>query len=516
MVLALGAVQPYRRGRYECHPFGYYLSAMRYFDRFAIRDGLEPIQDLLLISRFGIYHHIGTSVWAITRLCVRMCVEQGLHKQQEVVSSSTGEHDLLQEQLRRRVFWVCYMMDRYSSITLNRPFAISDDDIEVGMVADADDEYLDEMNLRQDGGGVVVPRFDDLTGGSSSSSSKPSPATEMSAFIACVRLRQISSRIHRYFADTLHAQISTAAAGRHEPFLATGHIHVALRRFLDELERWRASAPIYDAPQCLFERAEWYDLQRAREVFNLLRRVLDVAPKRRDNGGAAALVPPKSLLAECQSSAVTVIELYSDMYARSIATYTRSYFQMMFTAGLSLLYCGSVLAARTEPSQVEACGRALEQCRVTLTQMTVDLPDARHYVAVFEALFRHISRNLKLNHVSNNVAYAEHIGVSAAENSELGAQHASGYQFPYAEQQQHQQQQHHYLRDGAGGIDPMYAMSIPAVMGDGNSNYLSAEGLSVIDSGMWNWDVLNDEALWNVGQYVIGDPSADFGIYDPS
>lgn len=497
MVLALGSVHPYRRGQHQRHPFGYYLSAMRNFGRFVIRDGIEPIQDLLLLARFGIYHHIGTSIWVMTRLCVRMCIEQGLHKRQEVIRMG----GLLQEQMRRRVFWICYMMDRYSSITLNRPFAIRDSDIEIGMVADIDDQYLGTSHQ-------VTLRFDDLI-----SPSAPTPSTGMSAFIACVRLRQISSRIHRYFADTLNSQRS-ARAGHDELFLATGHIHVALQNFLDELENWRDSAPVYEAPQCLFERAEWYDLQKAREAFHLFRRVLDVAPKREG-------VPSRSLLAQCQALAVRVIQLYSDMYSRSLATYTRSYFQMMYTAGLSLLYCGSVLA-KIEPSLIGECSRALEQCRTTLTEMAVDLPDARHYVAVFDALFRHISRNL--NQVLQRIGPSHHDGTpstplmtnSTASNNlsshqhggggkELGTQNA-GYQFPYTE--------HNYLSDGQGsGMDPMYPMPISAVVDDGH-NYLTTEGLSVIDSDMWNWDILNDEALWNVGQYVVGDPSTDFGIHD--
>lgn len=500
MVLALGSIHPYRKGQHQWNPFGYYLSAMRHFDRFLIRDGLSPIQDLLLLTRFGIYHHIGTSIWSLTRLCVRMSVEQGLHKRQE---SFLGD-DLLQEQMRRRVFWICYMMDRYSSITLNRPFAISDSDIEIGMVADADDQYFETSHL-------TVPRFDDLI-----SPSTPMPPTELSAFISCVRLRQISSRIHRYFADTLNSQICSRAE-HNEIFLATGHIHAAVQKFLAELESWRAFAPVYEAPQCTFERAEWYDLQQAREAFNLLRRALDVAPKR--NGA-----PSRGLLEQCQASAIRVIQLYSDMFSRSLATFTRSYFQMMFTAGLSLLYCSSVLV-RVEPSLIGECSRALEQCRITLTDMTVNLPDARHYVGVFDALFRHILKNLNQfferagstqqddtsitilptnSNESTNISYAEP-GRSA---NELEIQNV-GYQFQNAE--------HHYLRDGEGGsgLDPMYAMSIPQVLGDAQ-NYLTAEGLSVIDSDLWNWDLLNDEALWNVGHFVLGDPSADLGLYDPN
>ena len=498
MVLGLGSILPYRRGQHRNNPFGYYLSAMRNFDRFLIRDGLDPIQDLLLVMRFGIYHHhIGTSIWAMTRLCVRMCIEQGLHKRNDILPSG----GLLEEQMRRRVFWICYMMDRYSSITLNRPFAIKDSDIEIGLPADTDDEYLGTIQS-------ATLKFDDLV-----NTSPPIAGTEMSAFVSCVKLRQISSRICRYFADTMNKQLSTRS-GHDEVFLATGHIHVAVQRFLGELESWRATCPVYEAPQCLFERVEWSDLQQAREAFHLFRRALDVAPKR--NGA-----PSQSLLIQCQAAAARVIQLYSDLYARSFATYTRSYFQMMFTAGLSLLYCVSVLS-RINSSLVTQGIQELERCRATLTDMAINLPDARHYVAVFEALFRHISKRLShgqqramllendhtagliQDDASHQASYPELV----ANESGIDRQ-GTGDQFPYTG--------HAYQRgeDEGVGITPIYDMPIPAVFGDGQS-YLAAEGLSVFDSNMWNWDMLNDEALWNVGNYVVGDPSTDFGIFDPN
>ena len=59
MILAVGSVIPYRKGLHQWHPFGYYLAAMKYFDPKFLTRGILAIQDLLLICRFGIYHHIG-------------------------------------------------------------------------------------------------------------------------------------------------------------------------------------------------------------------------------------------------------------------------------------------------------------------------------------------------------------------------------------------------------------------------------------------------------------------------
>ncbi|KAJ5308812.1 hypothetical protein N7508_004191 [Penicillium antarcticum] len=73
---------------------------MQHFDDSLLSRGLGSIQDLLLVGRFGIYHH-------------------------------------------RRVFWESYMIDRYSSITLDRPFAVTDKAIQIGFPANANDDELE-------------------------------------------------------------------------------------------------------------------------------------------------------------------------------------------------------------------------------------------------------------------------------------------------------------------------------------------------------------------------------------
>lgn len=63
MILAVGSVVPYRNGVIEHHPYGFYLSAMKYLDDSILSKGLESIQDLLLVGRFAIYYHIGIEIF---------------------------------------------------------------------------------------------------------------------------------------------------------------------------------------------------------------------------------------------------------------------------------------------------------------------------------------------------------------------------------------------------------------------------------------------------------------------
>ena len=66
MILAIGSVISYRNGATLHHPYGYYVSAMKYLDDSFLARGLESIQDLLFIGRFAIYYHIGISTNSIS------------------------------------------------------------------------------------------------------------------------------------------------------------------------------------------------------------------------------------------------------------------------------------------------------------------------------------------------------------------------------------------------------------------------------------------------------------------
>jgi hypothetical protein len=59
MILAIASVLVFRKGDHPHHPYGYFLSAMQHLDDSLLSRGLDSIQDLLLVGRFGIYHHIG-------------------------------------------------------------------------------------------------------------------------------------------------------------------------------------------------------------------------------------------------------------------------------------------------------------------------------------------------------------------------------------------------------------------------------------------------------------------------
>jgi hypothetical protein len=386
MVFAISATTRHRAGLSPENPYGYFKAAEGYLGSIPLIKDLDAVQNLLLIARFGMYHHV-TSLWEISQVCMRQCIEWRLHMPR------LSPLNLLSEQHRRRIFWECYILDRYSSGILGRPFAISEDDISIGLPIDADDEALMTS---------TAPTLDDMP---QNTSSRP---TELSIFIHCIKLRQISSRIHtRFYTGTgsgSHLN-SMAKRGRSSGHISIGHVYTYFSRFQMELKAWRLTAPIYPSPRSLYERPEWHDFLYEKDLMLLAR-------------GALHNIPPRSLIATgvfkevftaCYVSARQVIELYANLMAKRAITWTRSYFQVIFTAGLTLIYCSNldVVKVNAKDSDIQ---QSLDTCERILQFFKEKMPDAGSFTLAFELLKTECLKNPilsdeELRHTGSSIPY---------------------------------------------------------------------------------------------------------------
>jgi hypothetical protein len=88
----------------------------------------STVQFLTLLAIYGQRSPYGAGVWSQVRYAITLCVELGMHRKPTSHSPTRDPRDL---EIRRRVFWSCYCLDRLTSILLGRTFAISDRDINV-------------------------------------------------------------------------------------------------------------------------------------------------------------------------------------------------------------------------------------------------------------------------------------------------------------------------------------------------------------------------------------------------
>lgn len=89
------------------------------------RHGLQSIQVILLFAIYNLRSPKGLGAWTYTGLAMRQCIEMGMHH------PASPSLSILETEMRKRIFWTCYCLDRQVSMILGRPFAISDRDIDV-------------------------------------------------------------------------------------------------------------------------------------------------------------------------------------------------------------------------------------------------------------------------------------------------------------------------------------------------------------------------------------------------
>jgi hypothetical protein len=367
MIIAISSITKYRRGETSEHPHGFFRAAQRYAPHVPWLGTLNSIQNLLLVARFAMYHHIECSIWDISRLCIRQCIELGLHRPPAQTLTP------IEEQIRRNVFWDCYVHDRYSSGILGRPFAIAESQISVALPHLASEDEIIHAQVRG---------LDDLE--------TAHTPNEVSVFRFVISLRRITGRIQTHF---FSSDRYTAPSSR--TTLSAGQARMDLDYYLGELRKCRDSAPVFEQPRSLYQRSEWYDFLAEKDRLLLIRGTIAAQP-------ISGLHPSRNLLRMCLGCATRVIDLYISMFSRGHITWTRSYFQILFSSGLAIMYSLSILQVGVESDKQakEAALAALVSCGNLLLRFVSEMPDAKRFALVFEALTK---QYLTSRHASGHV-----------------------------------------------------------------------------------------------------------------
>lgn len=104
------------------------MAATASMDHVLDRHDLATLQFLVLLGVHGQRSPYGAGAWSQVRYATSVCIEMGLHRKRSTIASPEQRRDA---EIRRRVFWSCYCLDRMTSIVLGRAFAIADRDINV-------------------------------------------------------------------------------------------------------------------------------------------------------------------------------------------------------------------------------------------------------------------------------------------------------------------------------------------------------------------------------------------------
>ncbi|KAI5776106.1 fungal-specific transcription factor domain-containing protein [Geopyxis carbonaria] len=138
----------------QYEPEAYHASAMLHLESFLSQSkgGLEELQAVLLLASYALLRPVSPGLWYIVGVALRLAVDLGLHYEDADLESKkaakTGpktEKDGRREwvrDMRRRLWWCVYSLDRLVSTCVGRPFGIADEVISTQFPSLLDDDYI--------------------------------------------------------------------------------------------------------------------------------------------------------------------------------------------------------------------------------------------------------------------------------------------------------------------------------------------------------------------------------------
>ncbi|KAF4450713.1 putative ZFR1 regulator of fumonisin biosynthesis [Fusarium austroafricanum] len=104
---------------------------------------LDHARALTLVTLCLNEMNLKSAAWTWLGRAVRVSQDLGMH-------AESGPWPVIEGEMRRRTWWMIYILDRTLATELSRPVLISDDDCDVSLPAGVDDQYLHE-------GGMLIP-----------------------------------------------------------------------------------------------------------------------------------------------------------------------------------------------------------------------------------------------------------------------------------------------------------------------------------------------------------------------
>ncbi|KAH8703860.1 fungal-specific transcription factor domain-containing protein [Talaromyces proteolyticus] len=330
MVLGMGSVNFNRPDWSSNSPERHYIRAISKLDKVLSMKDLPPLQAIIFLCQYSIFCSLqdtSANMWYLVGIAVRLCMEMGLHRrsrQEESVAQGleAGKISLAVE-VRKRTFWCLYNLDRIISVTLGRPVALRDEDIDITLPTAFDIDNLSLEELTQE---VVVTE----------NLQKTSP------FLHLISIRRLAGKILQSF----HCTTMNVKLSREERYEIQQSLY-------QDLQAWRAEIPNIDILSQMDERStsgfrsmSWYEIPYHNALL-LFYRPSPSFPHTRppcDNVTEDPLITLNNILA----SSTSAIYLYSEQHRTRRLNYSWITLHAVFIAGLSYVYSISRIIKETK------------------------------------------------------------------------------------------------------------------------------------------------------------------------
>ncbi|KAJ3502377.1 hypothetical protein NM208_g16741 [Fusarium decemcellulare] len=349
--------------RNRCEPEEYHASAIVHLESCLSNSGggLEVLQAVLLLANFALLRPVPPGLWYIIGVAVRLAVDLGLHYEDDRDADTSipesGEADqadgagtrensiqtrgrrLWIRDMRRRLWWCTYSLDRLVSTCVGRPFGISDQVITTELPSLLDDEYITPT-------GLLDPPSDQI---------QPSYKHVAHHYF---RLRLLQSEILQVLQYN-QAQIAKAGVQSRHPDM---HIHLpspflvqfdSFRSWRIDIDRrlyqWKTSAPTRQETGVMFS-TEFLELNYWQAIIMLYRQSLSVpAMFEGEYNSSNEVNSPTAFQAELREdedriylkvaeAGQKILRIYRQLHLSGLVSYTYLSTHHLFMAGISYLY----------------------------------------------------------------------------------------------------------------------------------------------------------------------------------
>ncbi|KAK5125365.1 hypothetical protein LTR85_000474 [Meristemomyces frigidus] len=281
---------------------------------------------------------------------MRYCVTTQLHLLDREPQPSDVEGKV-RIQMRRRVFWSAYALDRAVGTMFDLPFSIPDYQITVPIYANIEDDEL-PVRCRE-----AMP----------ADPASQAQHTSVSAALHVVYCRQIQSEILNI---TLHRDYAVQFERCYDWRL----------RILEKLDRWKSLCHRFsDTRSKSYTSNDWMHM-----IYNFSLAML-YHPTAQDAGGPAAEWTVKSC--------VQALLIFHKFQREGIISEPWMGLIQQFKCGVALLYCFFITPPhlRSETYNAPAVGEALGACRVTLALLAMRWAESESLRDTFDLLVQDIS-----------------------------------------------------------------------------------------------------------------------------
>ncbi|KAK2596260.1 hypothetical protein N8I77_013156 [Diaporthe amygdali] len=331
-------------------------------------DSLESVQALLFCAVYSIRSPVGASLWKLSGMAIRLCIELGYHLDAEKYHRHV---DPLTKEMTKRCFWVTYDIDRVAAFTLGRPVGIPEASIDVDLPLDIDDEKVTASGI------TSSPRRE-----------AADPPTSMSGAIHAIRLRRLWTKMN----DQLYPPKGRRSCG---DVCLQQRIIDSLRKDLDD---WHTATPDQldhsaSHPLSVFASKSWFQLAYDYTVLLLYRHYMFASHSGRNGVGVndSTVVSDmaeaaNTALEECFVRARQICLGYRRIYQSSSVQFTWGSVHILFLAGLTYLFClwhSSALRSKAKQSDVMSTCMA---CNTVLIIVAERWNLATSYRVAFETL----------------------------------------------------------------------------------------------------------------------------------